>query len=158
MNFEQQVLNKLDTIIELLSRKHEQSENDVQDSLLKTTPKISVKLDEYVHNDNKRKHNHLLNKSKFLDEKQRDALFKFIDDSNIAAELAKYHAHKRPTIFQVLIEDKLHIKLSYYMAKKLINLIQSKRNDEFPRAQAKQEVINECKTVEILPELEEVEE
>ena len=141
MNFEQQVLNKLDTIIELLSRKHEQSENDLQDSLLQTTPKISVKLDEYVYNDNKRKHVHMLNKSKFLDAKQRDALFKFIDDSNIAAELSKYHAHKRPTIFQVLIEDKLHIKLSYYMAKKLINLIQSK-----------QEVIKES----LIPEYDEI--
>ena len=56
MNFEQQVLNKLDTIIELLSRKHEKSENGVEDSLVQTTPKINVKLDEYVHNDNKRKH------------------------------------------------------------------------------------------------------
>ena len=144
MDFEQQVLNKLDTIIELLSQKRE---NNVQDSLLQTTPKISVKLDEYVRNINTRKHVHMLNKSKFLDAKQRDALFKFIDDSNIAAELAKYHAHKRPTIFQALIEDKLHVKLSYYMAKKLIDLIQSK-----------QDVINECKTVEILPELAEIEE
>ena len=140
MNFEQQVLSKLDAIEQqVLSN----CENKVHYNLTPITPKISVKLDEYARNINTRKYVHLLNKSKFLDEKQRDALFKFIDDSNIAAELAKYHAHKRPTIFQVLIEDKLHIKLSYYMAKKLIDLIQSK-----------QDVINECKTVEILPEIE----
>ena len=143
-----QILAKLDKVIELLEQVvgSELSNNHLQVheplpygrvsgeplQLVQQTP-FSINLDEYTKNDMKRKRTRILNKSKFLDSTQRESLFGFIDQfkqSDAIDKLRKQTKHKRPSIFQKIVKEKLDIKLSYYMSNKLVNLMLNEQTDE----------------------------
>ena len=84
-------------------------------------------------NDMKRKRTRILNKSKFLDSTQRESLFGFIDQfkqSDAIDKLRKQTKHKRPSIFQKIVQEKLDIKWSYYMSNKLVNLMLNEQSTE----------------------------
>lgn len=140
--------HKLDRVIELLEQlvgnelttNHSQVNEIVASQQLQP---ISINLDKYTKHDMKRKRTRILNKSKFLDSTQRESLFGFIDqfkESDAIDELRKQTKHKRPSIFQKIVQEKLDIKLSYYMSNKLVNLM---LNHSTPEQQTTDQLTNE---------------
>ena len=64
-----------------------------------------------------------LNRSKFLNEEQRDQVLQFAFDNK--DEIIKQSRSNRITFLQNLVREKLNINLSLYMTGKVIQIIQS---------------------------------
>lgn len=104
--FQQLFFNKLDTIIELLTQLNEKSHNAVNQS-----------------------HPCILNKSKFLNETQRERVLEFIKKPVVIEAISKSPKHKQSAKLQELIDDELQVKLSYYMTSKLVSFINNEASE-----------------------------
>ena len=97
MSSEQQIIEKLDLIIQLLTK---------TDSHKERKPRKS-----------------LLNLSKFVNEEQRGQILNFIQQPNTVFEITRLPSHKQIAALQKLVNDEFGIKLSYYMSNKLVDTI-----------------------------------
>ena len=97
MNSEQQIIEKLDLIISLLTK---------TDSHKERKPRKS-----------------LLNLSKFVNEEQRGQILNFIQQPNTVFEITRLPSHKQIAALQKMIDNEFGIKLSYYMSSKLVDTI-----------------------------------
>ena len=101
MSSEQQIIEKLDLIISLLTKQASSS-----DSHKERKPRKS-----------------LLNLSKFVNEEQRGQILNFIQQPNTVFEITRLPSHKQIAALQKMIDNEFGIKLSYYMSSKLVDTI-----------------------------------
>ena len=96
---EKQIIEKLDLIINLLTKQASSS-----DSHKERKPRKS-----------------LLNLSKFVNEEQRGQILNFIQQPNTVFEITRLPSHKQIAALQKMIDNEFGIKLSYYMSSKLVD-------------------------------------
>ena len=101
MSSEQQIIEKLDLIINLLTKQASSS-----DSHKERKPRKS-----------------LLNLSKFINDEQREQILQFIQLPNTVFEITRLPSHKQIAALQKLVIDEFGIKLSYYMSSKLVDIM-----------------------------------
>ena len=122
-----QICEKLDVIITLLSNLTEQSDTTTKtDKTTKTKTKKNT-----------------LNRSKFVNDEQRNKILNYIRLPNIISELNKLPKHKQQSALQSMIKDELDIDVSYYMSAKLVSMINQSINQP--------EESNELKPTELEP-------
>ena len=97
MNAEQQIIEKLDLIINMLTK---------QDSPKSRKPRKS-----------------LLNLSKFVNEQQREQILNFVRLPNTVFEITRLPKHRQQAMLQKMINDEFGVKISYYMSSKLVDTI-----------------------------------
>ena len=124
-----QICEKLDVIITLLS------------NMQTTTSDTTTKTDKTPKTPKTKKNT--LNRSKFVNDEQRNKILNYIRLPNIISELHKLPKHKQQSALQSMIKDELDIDVSYYMSAKLVSMINQSINQP--------EESNELKPTELEP-------
>ena len=82
--------------------------------------RLKPEADKEFNEPEPRSRSNILNKSKFLNEEQRDQLMEIVKDNELKQELTKLPDHKQIAFLRQELKQKYNINISFYMAQKII--------------------------------------
>ena len=121
-----EILKHVEAIHELLLKMIAQDESTKAAiySLSPTTENETNSEEESTNEEPKRSRS-IWNTSKFLSKEDRERVLEFMDE-RIMEQINKQPSHKRVSFTQKLLKDRLNVSVSMYLTNKIINLKNSK--------------------------------